>query len=179
MAAVCSLRIVCATRAPKVKAAAAESDAPPPLKAGANYKNLKAAVDAGLISVRFLQICRGTRSRAFVRRVPYRAPGRACARFVGVFRPHSRRDLRSPSLPRGAAFSSVLIETMKLWIVILFCIAKTEAALVGGALILYYVKTSSSSRSSSPFLFALFEIGMRPFQHRHRRIRLLQRHRPS
>jgi hypothetical protein len=41
MAAVCSLRIVCAARAPKVNAAAVEPPAPPPLKAGTNYKNLK------------------------------------------------------------------------------------------------------------------------------------------
>eukprot|EP00740_Mantoniella_antarctica_P010715 CAMPEP_0181377652 /NCGR_PEP_ID=MMETSP1106-20121128/18013_1 /TAXON_ID=81844 /ORGANISM="Mantoniella antarctica, Strain SL-175" /LENGTH=75 /DNA_ID=CAMNT_0023496405 /DNA_START=51 /DNA_END=274 /DNA_ORIENTATION=+ len=49
MAAVCSLRIVCAARAPKVNAAAVEPPAPPPLKAGTNYKNLKAAVDAGQV----------------------------------------------------------------------------------------------------------------------------------
>uniref|UniRef100_A0A7S0X9S4 Chlorophyll a-b binding protein, chloroplastic n=1 Tax=Mantoniella antarctica TaxID=81844 RepID=A0A7S0X9S4_9CHLO len=51
MAAICSLapRIVCAARAPKVRAAAEEPPAPPPLKAGSTYKDLNAAVKAGLV----------------------------------------------------------------------------------------------------------------------------------
>eukprot|EP00740_Mantoniella_antarctica_P004531 CAMPEP_0181364046 /NCGR_PEP_ID=MMETSP1106-20121128/9137_1 /TAXON_ID=81844 /ORGANISM="Mantoniella antarctica, Strain SL-175" /LENGTH=255 /DNA_ID=CAMNT_0023478653 /DNA_START=32 /DNA_END=799 /DNA_ORIENTATION=+ len=48
MAALCSLRIVCAARAPKV-AAVAEDKAAPVLKSGQKYKNLGSAVDAGLI----------------------------------------------------------------------------------------------------------------------------------
>ena len=54
MAAICSLapRIVCAARAPKVRAAAEEPPAPPPLKAGSTYKDLNAAVKAGLVQVR-------------------------------------------------------------------------------------------------------------------------------
>jgi len=53
MAAICSLRIVCAARAPKVAAAADDkAPEPPKLKAGSKYKDLTAAVDAGLVTVR-------------------------------------------------------------------------------------------------------------------------------
>ena len=67
MAAICSLRIVCAARAPRVaaadspetvpeppKAAASPIKAPeaPKLRAGQKYKNLAEAVDAGLLQVR-------------------------------------------------------------------------------------------------------------------------------
>jgi len=51
MAALCSLRIVCVARAPKVAAAADDkAPEPPKLKAGSKYKDLTAAVDAGLVT---------------------------------------------------------------------------------------------------------------------------------
>lgn len=82
MAALCSLRVVCAVRAPKVNAADGGEKR---LRAGSTYKNLGAAVDAGLIQVSFffcsfpflpiafilggvVEVC----ARAFSARVPSR-----------------------------------------------------------------------------------------------------------
>lgn len=116
MAAVCSLRIVCAVRAPKVNAA---EEGEKRLRAGSTYKNIGQAVDAGLVQVSFsfcsspfsfrrffsegggdVEVC----ARALSARVPSR-PRSPPRRASNVARARSFADLRREYIYKFLLFS--------------------------------------------------------------------------